>query len=466
MEKYKVLIVFVCLSLIFSQVGTGAEPEKVILSLESTLNLALEHNPQLKVAEKEVEKANAAVWEAYSVVLPQLDASLNFQHAWEIQESTIPNFLKPMLAPLAPYIQGLDQMPDFVNLSFGLKNTLTYGASVTQPLFLGGAGIAGIKIANAGVRSSEHNLDAQRQTLIFDCVNGFYSALLATKLVDVQQEALAQAQANLDAVTKKYDVGAASGFDKMRAEVEVANLKPSLISAKNNYEIALTQLRTIIGLDRATVIEILGDFVYADDEFGNLTLREMQDMASENRPEMLILHEQKQITQQGINMARSNFLPKILFMTDYSYLAMRDDMKFNQKDFSKGFTSAVSLQIPLFHGFRSVKQYQKAKLDYHIMQDMEKQVSDGVYAETEVAYNKFQESRQKYLSAKETVALAQEALRMANLMYDEGANTQLDVLNSRLSLTQAQMNYYRSLYDHQVARYKLRKVTGQTRGIL
>ena len=142
------------------------------------------------------------------------------------------------------------------------------------------------------------------------------------------------------------------------------------------------------------------------------------------------------------------------------------EMKFNQKDFSKGFTSAVSLQIPLFHGFRSVKQYQKAKLDYHIIQDVEKQVSDGLFAETEVAYHKFHEARQKYFSAKETVALAQEALRMANLMYDEGANTQLDVLNSRLSLTQAQMNYYRSLYDHQVARYKLRKVTGQTRGIL
>jgi outer membrane protein TolC len=97
---------------------------------------------------------------------------------------------------------------------------------------------------------------------------------------------------------------------------------------------------------------------------------------------------------------------------------------------------------------------------------MEKQVSDGVFAETEVAFNNFNEAREKYFSANETVALAREALRMANLMYEEGANTQLDVLNSRLSLTQAQMNYYRSLYDYQVARYKLRKVTGQTKGIL
>jgi outer membrane protein len=107
-----------------------------------------------------------------------------------------------------------------------------------------------------------------------------------------------------------------------------------------------------------------------------------------------------------------------------------------------------------------------AQLDYHIMQDTERQLIDIINAEVEVAQNNFNEARQKYLSAEETVALAQESLRLANLMYEEGANTQLDVLVSRLAVTQAQMNYYSSLYQYQIARYQLRKVTGQTKGIL
>ena len=147
-------------------------------------------------------------------------------------------------------------------------------------------------------------------------------------------------------------------------------------------------------------------------------------------------------------------------------MAMSNDYKFSQNDFNKGFTSALSLQIPLFHGFRSSAQYQKARLDYRKMLDTEKQVLDGIAAETEVSYNKFQEAKQKYFSAKQTVDLAQEALRLANLMYDEGVNTQLDVLNSQLALTRAKLNYVNSLYEYQTARYQLRKVTGKLKGIL
>ena len=181
---------------------------------------------------------------------------------------------------------------------------------------------------------------------------------------------------------------------------------------------------------------------------------------------MKTINEQKQITQQGITIARSDFMPKVFFTTDYSYLAMKNDLNFSQNDFSKGFVSAISLRLSLFNGLKTVKQYQKAQLDYYIVQDSEKQLIDVIYAEVEVALNNFNEAWQKYISAEETVALAQESLRLANLMYEEGANTQLDVLVSRLSLTQAQMNYYRTLYQYQIARYQLRKVTGQTKGAL
>jgi outer membrane protein TolC len=285
-------------------------------------------------------------------------------------------------------------------------------------------------------------------------------------LVKVQEEALAQSKANLDNVQKKYNVGSASGFDKMRAEVEYANLQPELISARNNYQSALTGLRTILGLDKETEIEAQGEFKYAEDDLLNSSLSDLQDLAMENRPDLKALDEQKTMASKGVTIARSDFLPKVFFQTDYSYMAQRNDYKFNQDDFSKGFTSAVSIQIPLFSGFKSVRQYQQARLDKGIMIDTEKQVFDGVAAQVEVAYNKLQEANEKYMSAKETVNLATEALRLANLMYDEGANTQLDVLNSQLALTRARLNFVSSLYDYQVARYELRKVTGLLEGIL
>jgi outer membrane protein len=436
---------------------------KMVLTLESSIDYALEQNPQYQIAQKQLAKAKASITESYANILPQLDASANFQHNWKIQENTIPNFIKFMLGPGFP---GVEEMPDYVKISFGLENTLTYGAMVTQPLFLGGAGIAGIQTARAAARASEQNLEAQKQNLIYQSANAFYSCLVTKEVIAVQEEALAQAQENLKVVSKKYDVGMASGFDKMRAQVDVANLQPSVITSKNNYQYALTYLRTILGLPKETDIEVSGELVYTEDDLHGYTLPELQEMALKNRPEMLGLEEQKTISRKGIVIARSQFLPKLFFSTDYSFLAMRNDLKFSQDDFSEGFTSGLSLQIPLFHGFRSAKQYQKAKLDYKITLDAEKQTSDLIIGEVEVTYNKFNESREKYLSAKESVQLAEEALRLANLMYEEGTNTQLDVISSQLALNQSRMNYVNSLFEYQVSRYQLRKSVGKLDGVL
>jgi len=462
MGKKQIVLFFLLLFLPLA----GLSQDKMTLTLEQSVDLALQKNPEIRIAEKELYKAKAGIVEAWSNILPKVDGSINFQHAWSIQEQTIPNFIKPMLAPLAPYIPDLESMPDYVRMSFGLENTLRYGATLTQPLFLGGAGISGIQIANSAKSAAEKNLMEKKQTLIYNTTNAFYGCLLTKELVKVQEEALAQAEANFENVRKKYESGAASGFDKMRAEVDVANLRPAVIAARNNYRSALTMLKTILGLERDAVIDVEGEFKYVEDEFCNMPLEELQKLAMEKRPMFLAIQDQKRIMRKTVAIARSNFLPKIFFQTDYSFMDMRNNYKFSHKNASKGFTSAISLQIPLFHGFQSAAQYQKSRLDYHIMLETEKQASDGIAAEVEVAYNKLQEAREKYQSAVKTVDLAKEALRLANMMYKEGINTQLDVLNSQLALTQAKMNYVNSLYEYQISRYHLRKVVGWLKGIL
>lgn len=434
---------------------------KLTLSLEGSVNYALQNNPEFKMAEKEVQKARAMVWEAYSVILPQLDGSVNFQHNWEIQESTIPNFIKTMLGPAAP-----PGMPDYVKIAFGLENTFFYGARVNQPLFLGGAGVAGIQIAMAMRDATEQMYETKKQTLIYQTAAAFYSCLLTKELIAVQEEALAEAKANLDLVIKKYHVGMASGFDKMRAQVDVANIQPDLIAARNNNRLAMTQLRTILGLEKDTEVEVIGEFVYIEDDLGQLPLAELKEIALQNRPEIIALQKQKIISQKQVTLARSEFLPKLFFSTDYSFMAMKNDLKFKQDDFSKGFYSALSLQIPLFHGFRSIKGYQKARLDNKIFFDTEKQARDGINAEVEVAYNNFLEGKEKFLSAEETVKMAKEALRLANLMYEEGVNTQLDVMSAQLALNRARLAHASSLYDYQIARYQLYKAVGKLHGVM
>jgi len=450
MVKKTVLFLF----LFILSVGLFAQDE-MVLTLELSVAIALEKNPEVRIAEKELDKAKAGIWEAYSALLPSLDASANFVHAWDLQTTKIPNFLQDVLGG-----------PDFLDFAMGLENTFTYGAMLTQPLFLGGAGIAGIQMADAVRDAAEDDLDSKRQNLIYQTADAFYGCLLARELVEVQTKALDQAEANLDLVLKRVDVGSASKFDRMRAEVEAANLKPAVISARNNYQAAMTGLRMILGLDKNTVIDLEGALEYVPDDYAGISLADLQAQAVKTRPELHALTSQKRMASKGVVLARSEFLPKLFFSTDYSFLGMRNDYKFTNDDFSKGFTSTLSLQIPLFRGFRTCKQYQKARLDYMITLDGEKLTRDGIAAEVEIGYNKFKESSEKYQAAKESISLAEEALRLANLMYEEGASTQLDVLSSQLALTQSRLNYASALHEYQMARYNLRRVTGLLKDVL
>ncbi len=452
-----------CLLLVLMIAGMAGAQEKVVLTLQGSMELAFQNNPSYQMAQKELKKAKASVAESYSAILPQVNATAALQHSWEIQESTIPNFIKLMFPPNYP---GVSDMPDYVRIAFGLENTLSYGASLTQPLFLGGAGIAGIRMAGSAKRAMEQNLESTKQKLIYDTANAFYGCLVAREVAKVQEEALAQAQENYEMVEKKYNAGAASKFDLMRAKVNIANTRPDAITARNNYKTALTQLKMILALPMGTEIEVDGSLEYAEDDFTRLSLQEYQQMAQQNRPEVAALQEQKEISKRSIAIARSAFLPKMFFQTDYSYLGMKSDLNFNNDDFSRGFTSAISLQLPLFSGMKNSKQYQKSKIDYNITLDTEKQLTDGIAAEVEAVYNKFLEAQEKYQSANENVELAAETFRLATMMYKEGTNTQLDVFTAQLGLTSARLNYLSSLYEYQLTRYALRKVTGNLNSVI
>ncbi|MBN1424851.1 TolC family protein [Candidatus Fermentibacteria bacterium] len=440
--------------------------EERTLTLEQAVHIALDRNPQMLIAEKEVAKARAVVWEAFGALMPTLEATAVVNHSWEIQTTTIPNFLKPMLEPLAPSIPEFADMPDFVEMSFGMENLVTYGASLRQPLFLGGAGIAGVRLAKVAREASEQQLESRRQNLIYGTTRAFYGCLLAKELVRVQEDALAQAEANLAAVEAQHEVGSASGFDKMRSEVEVANLKPDVISSRNDYRSALTGLRTILGLPADSQIAVDGDLTFVPDDYGDQPLSSLRELADENRPELHAMRAQKTMASRSVAIAKSGFLPKVFFSTDYSNQASRNDWDFTGDDFSKGFSSAISVQLPLFDGLRNVKAHQKAQLDYRIADDRERQLADAVAGEVEVARNGLQVASEKCAAAQESVALAREALRLANLRYEEGASTQLDVLGSQLAMQRAELNHVSALFEYQMARYGLRLATGTLGGLL
>ena len=55
---------------------------------------------------------------------------------------------------------------------------------------------------------------------------------------------------------------------------------------------------------------------------------------------------------------------------------------------------------------------------------------------------------------------AKEGLRLAEVGYREGTNTQVEMIDAQAALTTARANYYQAIYSHMIAKLDLQKAMG------
>lgn len=457
MLNKKILILVAAVLLLSLSISLYAET--LDLDLKTARKITLQNNPNIKLAREGVNKSKLQITESRSNFFPSFNGFSSLQHAWDLQVNIVPNFIKEMLGPLTP---GYDDMPDYVKMSFGLENTLVYGVSVNQTLFTGGAIWNGYKMSKLGHDITISQLKSTEQKVLGDLTSTYYGLLFAKSLLSVTEEALTSAGSNLEQVNKFFKVGKSSRFDVLRAEVQVANYKPMVISVKNNLLLAESRLKIIMGLKTEVIFNITDKLKYEKCDLLDKSIDQITEIAYRNRPEMDMMSAQKAITKRQLSLAVSAVIPSVVFGTTYQYMGQRNkNFHFTDDDLNKAFNSSISINIPLFNGLKNSSRIQQAKIAIKETNYQEESLKNGINLEVKSAYFKMKEAEEKVETQKKTIEQAREALRLANLMYSEGASTQLDVLNANLALNQAKMNYQQSLFEYNVALANLKKSINQ-----
>jgi len=432
--------IFIILCFMFYIGGIGFAQEKLKLTLEQSVDLALKQNPQYLATTKKVDAARSGVREAVSAFFP----SLNGQGMKTLDEKVM-ELEFPSMVPGEP--------PQRVEIDFTRDYQFTMSLSI--PIFTGGQLVSGYKQADYNLRSSKQELKQSRQSTVFNTKRAFYGILLAEDFVKVSQEAVKDAEDFYKNVKVQYEVGVASQFDLLRSEVRLANLKPQLIRAKNSLEIAKLNLKTILGIDLSREIEIKGKMEYKPVK---IDLDECIAKALKNRPELKQLTFQEGIAQQGLNMARASGLPSVAVSGQYNYWA--DKFNFKNDNWQNYYSLNLVLNIPIFNGLSSSAKIAKSRAMIKELELNQQGLVERLEFEVRQAVLKINEAAQALLSQEKNVEQAQESLRIAELNYNEGLVTILDVQQAQTALAQAKTNYSQALYDYVVARAELDKAIG------
>jgi len=436
----KVSVILATFIIIFFTSQLAQSQEKITLTLEDSLQLALSQNPYHLASEEKVEAARHKLREAASSFFPSLNAQGLHTLNEKLFELEMPSFIP-------------GQPPRRVTLDF--TKDYQFSLSFSLPLFTSGRLVSGFKQAKYGLLSTQETVRQSEQLTVFNTKKAFYGVLLAKKFVKVAEEAVEVAEKHYQRVKNLYEVGMASKFDLLRSEVQVANLKPQLIRARNNLKVAELGLKTILGLDLSQPIEIKGELSYQPIE---PDLEACLAKALRKRPELHQLKYQKQIAGEMVKMIRASNLPSLAVAGTYNFWA--DKFNFKEKNWQSYYSVNLVLTVPLFNGFATSARIAQSKAAIRELELNRKGLEETIRFEVRQAILNLKEAKESLLSQEKNVEQAQESLRIAELNYAEGLATTLDVSSAQATLSQAKINYSQALYDYVVSLAQLDKAMG------
>jgi outer membrane protein TolC len=445
MKKLTLLSLFLGFAFAVAAADTNA-PDWLTrpLSLADSLNIALAQNATILKAKNDLEAQYGLVVQTRAVALPQLVASGQYKY-------TDPN--------------AIENFPGGTNGSstFQPNQNWNAGLQIVQTIYSGGKLMAAIRAAKV---TKEQAL-AQYQTTLADTLLSvrlaYYDILLAAEQITVNETSVNLLQKELDDQQHRYDAGTVPNFNVLRAKVSVANARPLLIQARNNYRIAKNNLSNLLGynLPRDIWENIPLNLTDGLDAAPyEINLPNALQQALEKRPELLALRKTEELQNLNITDASSGYKPNLSIFAGYNWFNAQFSPPVDLTHDINGWNAGAQVSWDIFDGLLTHGKIIQAKAQYKKSKTAVDEEMRNVELEVRTTYSDFLEAQEVLESQKTVREEAEESLREANARADAGTGTQLDVLDAENQLTQARSTQVQALHDYDAARARFERAIG------
>ncbi|MCI7465245.1 MAG: TolC family protein [Bacteroidales bacterium] len=441
------LSMFLCL-LGFSH-ATFAQQEKdsvLNLDLATALKIAHDNNPTIKIAELEIQRVDYSKKEALGNLLPSLSASGQYTN----------NIMKSVMFMPESFSQ---MMGGQKYMEIGYKNSYTGSIS------------AGLPLVNFSlweqIKSKQCEIDlileqarASKIDMTKQVKDAYFAVLLAKNSLKVLERSINNAKETLKSTEAGFEQGVVSEYDLIRAKVQVNNLNPSYIAAKNGLELAVLQLKMILSLPQEQEIVFLENLEDFSDRIVSVTDAE-SERAANNNSELRQLDLNIMSLQHNLKMVNSQHLPSLSAFGQYTYQTQAEDFRFSEYNWVGSAAVGLQLSIPIFNGRTVVNKAKQLKISLQELQLQKQYASDGIDLQIQSAINNMKAAQEQLSVNKDAISQAERGYEIAKVRYQTGSGTILELNDSELSMTQANLNYQQSLYDFLTAQTNLEKVLGR-----
>jgi outer membrane protein TolC len=220
--------------------------------------------------------------------------------------------------------------------------------------------------------------------------------------------------------------------------------------------LALWQLKALLGVDLEMKIDCRG--ALADYE-GGMTSQIQAGTLAENTT-MKQLDIQERMLEQNIKLKRAANLPSLVASINYQFTAMDESFNLMHYRWNPSSAAVLSLNIPIFSGGKRRADIKQAKIDLSNIQLQRENAERQLRTALMSYYSNMQTNLKQYHASSQNIATAKRGYDIAVKRYEVGSGTLVEIDNSQLAYTQAELSRSTSIYDYLINKVSMEKITG------
>jgi outer membrane protein TolC len=420
-------VVFLVLVVISSLAAQQRAVVLDALTLEGAVQLALEHHSSLKAAEASIRSSEASLTQSRANYFPTLTASAT---GTRTEGAFVFN-------------------PDFPPREQAYNNYST-GLQIQQTIYDFGKTSQRVSANFQFVEASTLDYQSTRSAVIANVQLAYFSLVQAQRLIQVNEETVAQAAEHLTQAKAFYAVGRRPQFDVTRSEVDLANANVNLIRARNQVRLAKVQLENAMGVHPTTRYSIADSFTITP---FTMSLDSAKAIAFERRQELRAARARLEANQSLVSATWSQHLPTLSANGTYTWSG------FNFPLYSR-WNAGITLSLPLFQGFSVVAQVQQAQANADVVRANIDVLTETILLEVEQNFLGLKEAEERIGATTKLVEQAGENLKIAEGRYNSGVGSAIEITDAQVALSNARITNIQTLFDYNSSLVRLRRAMG------
>ncbi len=393
---------------------------------------------------------------------PRLTAALSYTFA--DSDSSVSNQLTSASAGVDQKLPWGGDLSLNASQNYQTSTSESYDAGVaialTQPLLRG----FGSEVALEALTQAERS--AMYAIRDFELFREDFSIRVATSYYDLvqQKQTVENQRRNMDFVSEDrrkaealFQVGRKNELELLRAKRSELTSKDDLISSEESLRLALDRFRIFLGLpdtDRVDVQPEEPSFVPIDYDVNSAI-----QCALKNRLDLLNEREQLDDAARSLRISKNGLLPDLTLNAGYNINAVAASAFTNQQLDNDSYSAGLTLSLPVDrtldrNAWKSARiGYQQALRSFDLFKD-------ELVVSVQSTFRELERRRQSVEIQRELIHDQEKNVRIAQILFEYGDNSNRDVVEAQQSLLEAKNALIKEQVSYEIARLGLLRDLG------